>query len=88
VSRADRNLVTFLPESEPERSETAAAIAAALAALVASGRRSALLVARVDGADPAHSPLARFLAGAGFLAGSHGYLKRSPRREVAVEADA
>jgi ATP-dependent Lhr-like helicase len=87
-SRADRNLVTFLPESEPERSETAAAIAAALAALVASGRRSALLVARVDGADPAHSPLARFLAGAGFLAGSRGYLKRSPRREVAVEADA
>ena len=88
LSRADRNLATFLPESEPARSETAAAIAAALAALVASGRRNVLLVARVDGEDPARSPLAPFLAEAGFLAGSRGYLKRSAPRSVAVEVDA
>ncbi len=88
LSRADRNLLTFLPESEPERSETAAVIAAALASLVASGRRHGLLVARVDGDDPARSPLARFLTEAGFLAGSRGYLKRSAPRELAVEVDA
>ncbi|MDQ5872386.1 MAG: DEAD/DEAH box helicase, partial [Acidobacteriota bacterium] len=88
LSRADRNLLTFLPESEPERSETAAAIAAGLASLVATGRRHGLLVARVDGEDPARSPLARFLTEAGFLVGSRGYLKRPVPREVAVEADA
>jgi ATP-dependent Lhr-like helicase len=88
LSRADRNLLTFLPESEPERSETATAIAAALASLVASGRRNVLLVARVDGEEPHRSPLARHLAEAGFQAGSRGYLKRALPRAVAVEADA
>jgi ATP-dependent Lhr-like helicase len=88
LSRADRNVVTFLPESEPERSEAAAAIASALAALVASGRRNVLLVSRVDGNDPALSPLARYLGEAGFLAGSRGYLKRSAPRPAAVEVDA
>jgi ATP-dependent Lhr-like helicase len=88
LSRADRNLLTFLPESEPERSETATAIAAALASLVASGRRNVLLVARVDGEEPHRSPLARHLAEAGFQAGSRGYLKRALPRAVTVEADA
>ena len=88
ISRADRNLASFLPESEPERSETAAAIVAALASLVASGRRNVLLVSRVDGNDPALSPLARYLTEAGFLAGSRGYLKRSAPRAVTVEVDA
>ena len=88
LSRADRNLVTFLPDSEPERGDTAAAIAGALASLVASGRRNVLLVARVDGEEPSRSPLARHLADAGFLAGSRGYLRRPAPREVTVEADA
>jgi ATP-dependent Lhr-like helicase len=88
ISRAERNLLTFLPESEPERGETAAAVASALARLVESGRRGALLVAKVDGEDPSRSSLAPFLHEAGFLAGSRGYLKRTPAREIAVGADA
>ena len=88
LSRADRNILTFLPESEPERSERLAAIAGALGSLVASGRRNVLLVARVDGEEPARSPLARFLGEAGFQAGSRGYLKRSVPRAVAVEVEA
>jgi ATP-dependent Lhr-like helicase len=82
ISRAERNLLTFLPESEPEASETAAAIASALARLVESGKRRALLIAKVDGGDPAASPLATFLSEAGFLAGSRGYLKRTLPREI------
>jgi ATP-dependent Lhr-like helicase len=81
LGRADRNLLTLLPEAEPEASETAAAIASALAGLVESGRRRALLVAKVDGENPAVSPLAPFLRDAGFLPGSRGYLKRTPPRD-------
>ena len=88
LSRADRNILTFLPESEPEQSETLAAIAGALGSLVASGRRNVLLVSRVDGEEPGRSPLARFLGEAGFQAGSRGYLKRSVPRAVAVEVEA
>jgi len=90
ISRAERNLLTFLPESDPERTGSARAIASALASLVADGRRRALLIAKVDGADPAASPLASFLAEAGFLPGSRGYLIRAaPRAEEArVVADA
>ncbi|HEY6066806.1 MAG TPA: DEAD/DEAH box helicase, partial [Thermoanaerobaculia bacterium] len=82
LGRADRNLLTFLPESEPEAGETAAAIAGALAGLVESGRRRVLLVAKVDGEDPSGSPLAPRLREAGFLAGSRGFLKRMPPREA------
>jgi ATP-dependent helicase Lhr and Lhr-like helicase len=82
LGRADRNLLTFLPESEPEASETAAAIAGALAGLVESGRRRVLFVGKVDGEDPSRSPLAPYLREAGFLAGSRGFLKRMPPPET------
>ena len=53
-------------------------MANALARLVDSGRRRALLVSQVDG-EPAHSsPLAPLLVAAGFSAGHKGYLKRAP----------
>jgi hypothetical protein len=74
--------MTFLPDSEPEASATSAAIAGALAALVETGRRRVLLVAKVDGEDPSRSPLAPFLREAGFLAGSRGFLKRTPLAEA------
>ncbi|WP_437971931.1 DEAD/DEAH box helicase [Sorangium sp. So ce260] len=81
MGRTERSLTTFLPEAEPERGEAIQAIASALAALVAEGRRRAVLVATIDG-EPAHSsPLARALAEAGFTSGAHGYLKRAPTPE-------
>jgi ATP-dependent Lhr-like helicase len=85
LGRAERNLLTFLPESGPDALESAAAIAGALAGLVESGKRRALLVAKVDGEDPSRSPLAAYLREAGFLAGSRGFLKRMPHRETESE---
>jgi ATP-dependent Lhr-like helicase len=82
LGRADRNLMTFLPDSEPEASETSAAIAGALAGLVETGRRRILLVGKVDGEEPSRSPLAPFLREAGFLAGSRGFLKRTRLAEA------
>jgi len=81
IGRAERNLLTFLPESEPERTESARAIARALASLVTGERRRALLVSKIDGDDPARSDLAVHLREAGFLSRSRGYLKRTPPRE-------
>lgn len=78
MGRTERSLLTFLPESEPQRSETAEAIARVLANLVESGRRRAILIAQIDGADPAASPVGPFLTRAGFTPGSRGFLKRMP----------
>ena len=78
IGRAESSLFTFLPPAEPERGAAAAAIAGALARLVESGRRRALLVRQIDGQDPRESVLAPHLAAVGFFAGSRGYLKKPP----------
>jgi len=78
LGRGEQNLLTFLPAEEPGRTRRGRAVANALARLVDSGRRRALLVSQVDG-EPAHSsPLAPLLVAAGFSAGHKGYLKRAP----------
>ena len=85
TGRGDRSLVTFLPKDEPARTEASRALAAALAAPVDAGRRRAVLISRIDGEDPGESPLAPFLAAAGFLRGSRGWLKRAaPGRPAAA----
>jgi ATP-dependent helicase Lhr and Lhr-like helicase len=76
IGRTERNLVTFLPADEPERSAAAKDLAKTLAALVESGRRRAVLVGTVDGRDPRETPLSTQLVEEGFLWGSRGYLKR------------
>jgi len=76
IGRTETNLLTFLPAEEPARSAAARDLAHALARLVETGRRRAVLVGRVDGRDPRESALAPHLAEAGFFAGSRGYLKR------------
>jgi len=78
LGRGEQNLLTFLPAEEPERTRRGRALANALARLVDSGRRRALLLSRVD-AEPVHSsPLGPLLVAAGFSAGHKGYLKRAP----------
>lgn len=78
LGRGEQNLLTFLPQEEPERTRRGRALANALARLVDTGRRRALLIARVDG-EPAHSsPVGPLLVAAGFTAGHKGYLKRAP----------
>ena len=78
LGRGEQNLLTFLPAQEPERTRRGRALANALARLVDSGRRRALLISRVDG-EPVHSSaLGPLLVAAGFSAGHKGYLRRAP----------
>ena len=73
VSRGARGVQVFLPEDEPQRSTTARAVAARLAALA---REAGLLVAEVDGI-PAHThPIAPFLTSAGFSPSAMGFMMR------------
>jgi ATP-dependent Lhr-like helicase len=76
LGRGEHNLHTFLPAQEPLRSRAARALAQALSALVDEGRRKALLIALVDGAEVSASPLAAELRAAGFMPGIKGFLKR------------
>jgi len=78
IPRTERNLLTFLPDAEPERSHAAEAIARALARLVETEQRRAVLVSLVNGEPAGGSYLSRFLIEAGFTSGSRGYLKRRP----------
>jgi ATP-dependent Lhr-like helicase len=76
VAKGDRQLVTFLPDAEPERSKTAQAIARVL---IERARTSGgegprgMLIEEIDGRPPADHPLARHLVDAGFLAGAFGF---------------
>ena len=76
LGRGEHHLLSFLPAQEPASTHAARALAAALAGLVDSGQRKALLIARVDGGDVNASALAAALKAAGFTAGIKGYLKR------------
>jgi ATP-dependent Lhr-like helicase len=76
AGRTETSLATFLPPDEPARGHAARELVLALASLVDTGGRRAVLVGKVDGRPPAESPLAPHLVSAGFLAGSRGYLKR------------
>jgi ATP-dependent Lhr-like helicase len=78
IGRGEQNLLTFLPAEEPERTRRGRALANALARMVDSGRRRALLISRVDGEPVQSSALGPLLVAAGFSAGHKGYLKRAP----------
>jgi ATP-dependent Lhr-like helicase len=78
VGRGEKQIVTFLPDDEPSRSIVAREIARALASRVDEGTRRALLVTEVDGKPVARTPLAPFLAEAGFTPSAAGYQKRAP----------
>jgi ATP-dependent Lhr-like helicase len=77
VGRGEKQVTIFLPENEPSRTSVAREIAGALAGLVATGGRPALLIAEINGQPAAKSPLASVLAEAGFTPGSSGYLMRA-----------
>jgi ATP-dependent helicase Lhr and Lhr-like helicase len=74
VARGGRQLVTFLPELEPDRSRVGEAVARSLAGLlrVAQARHEPALVAEIDGAAAQEHPLAAYLAAAGFVSSSAG----------------
>ena len=73
VPRGGRQLVLYLPEDEPARSSIGRALAGALAALARDEQRGGLLVAEVNGQDPARHPIAPFLIEAGFNPSAMGF---------------
>jgi ATP-dependent helicase Lhr and Lhr-like helicase len=75
LARGDRQLVTFLPEAEPERSKRARAIAHVLIDRARAGGDAprGMLVEEIDGLPPAAHPLAPHLLEAGFVGGALGY---------------
>jgi len=82
LARGDRQLITFLPDGEPDRSKAARAIAQALIVRARGGDAAdsprGMLIEEIDSAPPSTHPLAPFLAEAGFVAGALG-MQPAPR---------
>jgi ATP-dependent helicase Lhr and Lhr-like helicase len=80
VGKADRLLMTDLPEDEPARSRTARELAAALFSLAtAGGERGGMLVSTIDGTAASAHPLAQHLVDAGFARRATGFQASPPR---------
>jgi ATP-dependent helicase Lhr and Lhr-like helicase len=90
LARGDRVLLTFLPESEPDRSKAGRAVARALIDRARSGVESprGMLIEEIDGEAPATHPLAPYLADAGFIAGALGFQPRLLRPVVSTSSAA
>jgi ATP-dependent helicase Lhr and Lhr-like helicase len=77
ISRGEKQLLTFLPEDEPLRSNAAREIARVLASLVKEGSRRAMLVVEANDEPVARSPLAPFLVEQDFVPTAMGYQLRA-----------
>ena len=84
LGRGDRQLVTFIPDAEPDRTKMARAVARVLIDRARSGIDAprGMLIEEIDGVPSATHPLARFLVEAGFVAGAMG-LQATLRRDDA-----
>jgi ATP-dependent Lhr-like helicase len=74
LGRTEQQLLSFLPESEPQRGDARDVLVRTLADMAAPG--SPVLLSKINGNDPATSELAATLIDAGFAATSRGYLNR------------
>ena len=74
LPRGDRQLVSFLPDAEPDRSRVGRAIASVLIERARAGGDAprGMLIEEIDGAPPSRHPLVPFLTDAGFVAGAMG----------------
>jgi ATP-dependent Lhr-like helicase len=75
LARGDRQLTSYLPAAEPQRSRVARSVARALIERARSGLDTprGMLIEEIDGQPPAVHPLAPFLAEAGFMSGALGF---------------
>ena len=82
IGRGDRQLLTALPGEEPDRSRVGRALARELVRLAYDdpAERRGWLIAEINGAAAAASPLAIHLIEAGFAATSGGLQLRVPKR--------
>jgi ATP-dependent Lhr-like helicase len=74
LPRGDRQLLTFLPDAEPDRSRMGRAIARVLIdrARIGGDTPRGMLLEEIDGGPPARHPMATLLTDAGFIAGAMG----------------
>jgi ATP-dependent Lhr-like helicase len=74
LPRGDRQLTTFLPDAEPDRSKVGRAIARVLIERARTGGDSprGMLIEEIDGAPPPSHPITPLLTDAGFVAGAMG----------------
>jgi hypothetical protein len=86
LARGDRQLLTFLPESEPDRSKTARAIASVLIDRARSGYPvpRGMLIEEIDGTPASVHSMAPFLAEAGFVSGALGMQATQSRQSPVV----
>ena len=88
LSRTRRQLLSWLPEDEPDRGRTAAATARVLATLAreGEGREGGLLIAEIDGRAASTHPLAPALVEAGFVSSAMGFqmLRPTVSRQLSV----
>ena len=75
LARGDRQLLTFLPDAEPQRSKAGRAIARVLIDRAREGGDTprGMLIEEIDGLPPSTHPLAPYLADAGFINGAMGF---------------
>jgi ATP-dependent Lhr-like helicase len=76
LSRGGRQAWVWLPETEPDRGRVARAVASALGTVAARGlldRRGGMMLEEVNGLPATASPLALYLAEAGFTPSSLGF---------------
>jgi ATP-dependent Lhr-like helicase len=87
LARGDRQLLTYLPESEPDRSKTARAIATVLIERARTGFPTprGMLIEEIDGTPPSLHPLAPYLVDAGFVSGALG-LQATQSRQASASA--
>jgi ATP-dependent Lhr-like helicase len=75
LARGERQLLTWLPDAEPDRSRVGRAVAQALIARARAGGDSprGMLLDEIDGVAPAARPIASYLRDAGFILGALGF---------------
>jgi ATP-dependent helicase Lhr and Lhr-like helicase len=81
LARGDRQLLTWLPEAEPQRSRAGRAVARVLIDRARSGFDGprGMLIEEIDGMPPATHAMAPWLVEAGFIAGALGFQATYPR---------
>jgi ATP-dependent helicase Lhr and Lhr-like helicase len=90
LRRRNPAIRVFLPDDEPERSQTARALAIKLVeiAVKRQGRRQGLLIVDINGAPAKEHFMARFLQDAGFVDTAMGYqMRRMAAMTTVVDED-
>jgi ATP-dependent Lhr-like helicase len=81
LSRGDRQLLTWIPDTEPQRSRAARALAQVLIDRARAGGDSprGMLIEEIDGMPAQTHQMGPFLGEAGFIAGAMGMQATFPR---------